>query len=175
MHGIFFAGVRDPILQKLAKCANGANDAHICRNLHKLLANPEFTIQVQINWVKAQIKHPRKLTILQTSWPIIKLGSWVRYILEEQGGQLLLGGHHISQTSLWQKELKEFWDLYEGVDGSHPLFQGAFNRACTIPYFVHGDEGRGRGKQPVLIISFQGILSHFGKHCLNESGFLAQI
>ncbi|CAE7650537.1 unnamed protein product [Symbiodinium sp. CCMP2592] len=38
----------------------------------------------------------------------------------------------------------EFWDLYQEVDPSHPVFTESLNRKCTLPYFLHGDEGRGR-------------------------------
>ena len=118
--------------------------ANICRNLHRLLLNEQFTVQVVVVETVVSIKHPRKRTMLEAPWPIIKLGSWGKTIVEKQGGQLLLGGHHISQPHLWRKDLKEFWDMYEGVDSNHLIYSlPAADRSSTIPYFVHGDEGRG--------------------------------
>ena len=40
---------------------------------------------------------------------------------------------------------------------------------------VHGDEGRGRMKQPLLVVAFQGALSHLGMDRLNQSGWLCLI
>ena len=162
-------GVRDHVLEQLAKCAN-SSDANICRNLHRLLSHSRFTLQVEIKYSHISIRHARFRKIKTIPWPIIPLSSWLRYIMEKQGGSLLLQGHHISQRQRWQMDLQEFWDLYEKVDPSHPIFTENLNRACTLPYFLHGDEGRGRQKQPVMVLSFQGLFSHFGKERLNESG-----
>ena len=74
----------------------------------------------------------------------------------------LLQGHHISEVHRWQQDLKEFWDLYEHVDPTHATFTESLDRKCTLPYFLHGDEGRGRTKLPVMVMSFQGLFSHFG-------------
>ena len=63
----------------------------------------------------------------------------------------------------------------EAADPDHPVFQDESLRkdlSCTIPYLLHGDEGRGRMKQPILVIAFQGVLSHLGINRLNESGYL---
>ena len=88
---------------------------------------------------------------------------------------MLLNGHHIAQSNLWKRDLTEFWDLYERVDADHPVFTEHADRSCTIPYFLHGDEGRGGSKSPILVLSFQGLFSHFGKSRLNESGFQAML
>ena len=163
-------GHRDPILAKLARCAN-STDA--CRDLRRLLSHPRYSLQIEIKPTVIDVRHARTRQVQQIPWPTLPLTSWVRYIMEVQGGQLLLGGHHISQTNLWANDLKEFWDLYEHVDPTHLTFtlpEG--ERVHTIPYFVHGDEGRGRTKQAVMVFSFQCILSHYGRTRLNESGLL---
>ena len=163
-------GHRDPLLEKLAKCAR-SSESNICRNLHRLLAKPGYTLQVDISHAIINIRHARSRKLKEIAWPTLKLSSWLKYIME-QGGQLLLAGHHISQSRKWKSDLKEFWDLYEQVDGNHPVFLQNLDRAATLPFFLHGDEGRGRGKQPVMVMSFQGLFSHFGKERLNESGLL---
>ena len=166
-------GHRDPILAKLAKCAN-SSEGNICRNVHRLLKSPRFTLQVDIKHTIISIRHARTRKLLNIPWPVIPMSSWVHYIMQEQGGSLLLQGNHISQIGKWKHDLKEFWDFYEKVDPSHPTFEQNLDRECTLPFFVHGDEGRGRGKQPVMILSFQGLFSHFGRQRLNESGCLAR-
>ena len=164
------AGYRDPVLDKLAKCSN-SDHANICRNLHRLLAHADFTLQVEISNITISVRHTRSRKIMDIPWPTMTLTSWVRFVMQKQGGQILLSGHHISQVGLWKRALKQFWDLYQSVDPDHPTFIHALDRTCTLPYFLHGDEGRGRSKQPLLVVSFQGIFSHYGDNHLNESGF----
>ena len=161
----------DPLLRKLAKCAR-AGEQNVCRNLHRLLAHADYTLQVEISPALLNIRHARSRKCKEALWPVMKLSAWVTYIMQEQGGRMLLNGHHISQAELWQRDLKSFWDLYEQVDENHPVFSENLDRSTTLPYFLHGDEGRGRGKLPVLVLSFQGLFSHFGSNHLNESGLL---
>ncbi|CAE7211932.1 GIP, partial [Symbiodinium necroappetens] len=54
------SGIRDPMLQKLAKCARAKDEANVCRNLHRLLTHKEFTLQVQISFTNIDIKHATK-------------------------------------------------------------------------------------------------------------------
>ena len=83
---------------------------------------------------------------------------------------MLLGGHNLSDEPAWQQELGEFWTRYRLMDPTHPIFAYPEKLNNTLPFLTHGDEGRGRNKQPLLTISFQGILSHYGSHRLNTSG-----
>ncbi|CAE7906160.1 unnamed protein product, partial [Symbiodinium necroappetens] len=162
--------LRDPMLERLAKCSRASDEANVCRNLHRLLKHPDFTLQVQIDNATVDITHPRSRKHTVVPWPVIKLSSWLRYIVEEQGGQLLLGGHHVSQTGLWKQMLREFWARYRGIDPNHPIYHSNIDPATAIPFMVHGDDGRGRNHQPVLVISFQALLSHMGPGRLNQSG-----
>lgn len=163
------------MLKKLAKCARAQDEANVCRNLHRLLTHKEFTLQVQISFTKIDIKHATKRQALdKVAWPVIRLSNWVRFILETQRGQLLLAGHSTSQCDLWEPVLEQFWNNYEQVDPGHIVFQLGINRRRALPFLLHGDEGRGRMKQPLLILAFQGIFSHLGVGRLNQSGWLCQ-
>ena len=84
---------------------------------------------------------------------------------------MMLGGHILSQEG-WKNELREFWRRYEPLDPSHPAFHSGLDLGLLVPHMVHGDEGRGRQKQALLTISFQGMISHYGSHRLNISGSL---
>ena len=168
-------GIIDPILQKLAKCAKDDDDKNICQKLHTLLAKPGFSLQVAISHATINIKHARRRKVMEAAWPVLKLSSWLEYIMQEQGGQLLLAGHHISQSHLWKQDLQEFWARYRAIDPTHPVYCSDTlerDHCYTIPFLLHGDEGRGRTKQPVLVISFQGVMSHHGKEKSNISGCL---
>ena len=168
--------MQDPMLKKLAKCARAKDEANVCRNLHRPLTHKEFTLRVHISWCNIDIRHATKRRDLNNvPWPVIRLSSWVQYILEIQGGQLLLAGHSTTQPDLWEPVLEQFWNLYQGVDPGHIVYQLGLNRRRTLPFMVHGDEGRGRMKQPLLVVAFQGALSHLGMDRLNQSGWLCLI
>ncbi|CAE6938969.1 unnamed protein product, partial [Symbiodinium sp. CCMP2456] len=170
------SGVHDPMLRRLAKCARAKDEANVCRNLHRLLKHKDFTLQVRISYANIDIKHATKRRHLdKVPWPVIRLSEWVRFVMETQGGQLLLAGHTLTQSHLGEPILEDFWNKYERVDAGHIVFSLGLNRRRTLPFMLHGDEGRGRMKQPLLIVAYQGILSHLGVGRLNQSGRLCPI
>ena len=128
---------------------------------------------MEIQYALISVRHTKNRNLQTIPWPVMGLSSWVKYVMQEQGGQLLLNGYHISQVELWKISLKHFWDTYFHVDPTHPTFTHGLDRASTLPYFLHGDEGRGKNKSPLMVLSFQGLLSHYGDMHLNESGPLA--
>ena len=89
-----------------------------------------------------------------------------------KGGEMFLAGHNIQHEALWKPLLQDFWSHFYEKEPEHPVYDPAhgLDVACVIPYMIHGDEGRGRGKQPLLTISFQCLFSHYGEHRLNTSG-----
>ena len=58
--------------------------------------------------------------------------------------------------------LQEFWSRFESLQPQHPIFQrardGWINLSRAAPLLYHGDEGRGRRRQPFLVCSFHSIL-----------------
>ena len=60
------------------------------------------------------------------------------------------------------------------VNPNHVIFQelGDFPIACAIPYFIHGDEGRGYCRRPFMVESWQPVISYKGLDKINESGYL---
>ena len=81
------------------------------------------------------------------------LSSWAKIVLEQYGGFFFFGGMTLNNLPDVEAMLSGFWDKYQKAEGEsteHPT--------RTIPYMLHGDEGRGRCKRPVLIVSFQGAL-----------------
>ena len=158
------------MLARLARCARGkSKNGNPCRNLHRMLTNECWRLPVQISEVLLWIRNSRTRREQEVLWPIIHLSDWARYELA-QGGHFLLAGCTLSDEASWQSQLQEFWNRYRGVDPSHPIFNYPERLAHIVPFMTHGDEGRGRLKQPLLTISFQGILSHYGAHRLNTSG-----
>ena len=165
-------GMHDPMLARLAKCARAKDEANVCRNLHRLLQHRDFTLQVRISYANIDIKHATKRQhVNKVPWPVIRLSDWVRFVMESQP-QLLLAGNMLSQSHLWEPILEDFWNKYQPIDPGHIVYQLGLNRKRTLPFMLHGDEGRGRLKQPLLIVAFQGVLSHLGVDRLNQSGWL---
>ena len=87
---------------------------------------------------------------------------------------MILGGHTFQDRQGWEELFSTFWSKYEQVNSDHPVyldFDEATRRRC-IPYFLHGDEGRGQCRRPFMIESFQPCVSHRGLEFTNESTHL---
>lgn len=66
--------------------------------------------------------------------------------------------------------LKEFWDHFSTLQPDHPVYQrNPDQRMRTIPVALHGDEGKGLGKTPVLVMSYQLVIPYTGGNCLNST------
>ena len=63
-----------------------------------------------------------------------------------------------------EEMFKEFWSRYAFVDNDAP----PPHPEATIRVLLHGDEGRGQAKQPILVISYQPIIGWRGEHRLNS-------
>ena len=165
-------GKRDPILAKLARCRRGkARNGNACRNLHRMLSTDGWTLPIQISDAPLRIRNVRNRKEENVVWPVLKLSSWAAFELG-QGGEMLLAGHNLEQEASWKRLLQDFWGQFFEKEPDHPIYDPAFGLDVkrVIPYMVHGDEGRGRNKQPLLTISFQCLFSHYGDHRLNTSG-----
>ncbi|CAE6972059.1 unnamed protein product [Symbiodinium sp. CCMP2592] len=64
--------------------------------------------------------------------------------------------------------LLEFWRRYAKYNPSHPIFtlaeNGVVNLARSIPFYSHGDEGRGKKKKGILIWSMKGAVGRGTDH-----------
>ena len=63
-----------------------------------------------------------------------------------------------------------FWSAYKDLQPDHPIFDRTeAQRRRTIPILLHGDEGRGLSKDPLLVIAFQVMIPSSGIDHLNCS------
>lgn len=85
---------------------------------------------------------------------------------------MLLGGFKLEHVKHWSEMLRQFWKLYLSAYPGHCLKTSGFDHGFCIPYFFHGDEGRGYRNRPVMIESFQPVISYKGPLVTNESGCL---
>lgn len=109
--------------------------------------------------------------VLQKPWPVLQLSDWVKACFEHYGGMFLLGGHTLTNDNLKDihNMLERFWQRYQhvqDVDVAEP--------SRTIPWMLHGDEGRGQCKSPVLICSFQPVIGWMGEEHINSKKNLGQ-
>eukprot|EP00439_Symbiodinium_sp_Y106_P025684 s1493_g3.t1 len=58
--------------------------------------------------------------------------------------------------------LPEFWKRFEEVEPNNPVHaafaSGNMDAAKTIPMYIHGDEGRGKKRLPVMIVNTHGVI-----------------
>lgn len=132
-------------------------------------------MNIEISFVGCPVRTIRKGQVKQEvqAWPVVHFSQWLRCALQDFGGKLVLGGHHITEQGKWQGLFQTFWDTYRSVDPQHPIYDSVShgNQCLYLPYTFHGDEGRGKNKTPLLIESFQVVLTNKGVDHTNLSGF----
>lgn len=130
------------------------------RKLYNYIARKGRALSVQPATVKVPVRIRKPYKVKQLHWPVLHLSSWLRTSMEEFGGFLFLGGKTLDNIEEVHRELATFWERYAFLDTRPP----PSDPRVTIPIQVHGDEGRGQVKRPLMIIAFQGILGW----CLHE-------
>ena len=103
-------------------------------------------------------------------FPSIKLRDWVQYLLDSG-----LLWRHMTGCSIFQKMQtvpKEFWNRMKHLKPGLGIFDLAerdiLDLECAIPVYSHTDEGRSLKKQPIFILSTQGLLGR-GTHAYLRS------
>ena len=155
------SGIRDKQLGLMAKCGKSRADSHVCSNLHRLLKRTGKMLDVKISttplWVRYTKKRPQQALV---NYPILRITDWANTIFR-RGGHFFLGGHSLDNPEPFQRELQKFWERFQVTDPDFPMPQKSEWSKC-IPIAVHGDEGRGRLKSPIMIITVQPILPLIG-------------
>ena len=165
-----FSGGKLDLLRRIAWA--GLSRTNASRNLHSLINKNKILFPVEIDACLIHVAF-RKPTFRREEiwWPIIRMESWVKTILHEVP-EVLLGGFKLEHVKHWSEMLHQFWKLYFSAYPGHCLKTSGFDHGFCIPYFFHGDEGRGYRNRPVMIESFQPVISHKGPLVTNESGCL---
>ena len=175
LHGwaILRPGISDFHMNRLAKCtSNSKRETNLRRNLHSLLAKTGRQLQVPISFAACLVRvvNGGKVKKQVANWPVLHFSDWIKASLV-RGGELLLGGNHVLNISSWQTLFQNFWREYQLTDPTHPLFEiDSSLWKLYLPFTHHGDEGRGRNKDPVLIESFVPMISFKGINYTNLSG-----
>ena len=147
-------GVYDGKVAQLA--SNSSYDKHgrnVSRNLHVFIHRKKKTFPVKIDAVETPIRSTargKKMNVAQ--WPVMYLSEWMKAAFKDSSeGAFFLGGYLLSESlPAITSMLTEFWDHHQYVDATPARDPGR-----TIPIYIHGDEGRGQVKRPVMVCSFQ--------------------
>ena len=155
-------GVFDKKIEELAdRARHDANRSNLSRNLHAYIHKKDKTLPVPITSVMTPVKTrvSRRFATARRPWPVLHLSSWIKTGMEADqfAGFFLLNGFKLDNLVQAEDNLELFRDRYKSVDSNTPP-----NPRRTLPFYVHGDEGRGQVKRPVLVISFQGLMSWDG-------------
>ena len=163
----------DPELSSIARCGRGTAK-NVSRQLHAFIHRSGRTFPATVDVVPTPIKILRgKPKVVTSNFPVIFLSSWAQELFK-LGGQPLLGGHLLHEESSWRNMFKSFWERFRFLRADLDIYNRAdFDVECCVPFGLHGDEGRGRLRRPILIISFQPMISHKGPSHTNSSGTLA--
>eukprot|EP00439_Symbiodinium_sp_Y106_P046348 s2157_g5.t3 len=150
-------GVVDPEMAAIARLGHG-NYHNASRALHKFVHREGKTLPIPISTTPLTVRKKRGGSI-DVKYPILRLTDWLKHILGEAGGQFVLAGHHVWDTG-YQDVFRRFWERYESADSQHVIYskKNEQERSRTIPICIHGDEGRGLAKVPVLITNFQCLV-----------------
>lgn len=150
-------------------------EKNLRRNLHSMASKSGLQLNVDISYLKCPVQEVRGAKIMKRTvlWPVIHFSQWLECALQ-CNPKLVLAGKSLDDISAWQSIFESFWMRYEEVDPTHPIYSmvEVGNRRFYIPLSVHGDEGRGKNKTPVLIESFSPIISYKGPDYTNLSGHL---
>ena len=150
----------DPLLAKMATCGKSKLDSHICRNLHATARKFGKILPVQISRVPTMYRlSRRKPKRVKCKYPVMFLSDWAECILD-MGGHFFLGGKSLDEVDMFGVQLEDFWTKYQQSNPDLGFFRDVPKSEwkLSVPLAIHGDEGRGRLKQPVLVMSLQTIL-----------------
>lgn len=137
-----------------------------------MLPVPVTNIKVPVKLINKG--RPRKE---ETDFPVLLPSAWLKVGLET-GGQMFLGGHEVSDESGYRCMLLDFWKKFQCVNPGFDFFaRKDYNdemAPLSIPCLVHGDEGRGKCKRPIMILAVQPLISWKGPSHVNSSGYLCK-
>lgn len=146
------AGLADTLLSKMARCGKSRSDSHTCRNLHHTIRKfqkslPVRTSKIPTEWLRKKKRH-------RVEHPVLYPSSWAELIFSN-GGHFFLQGKDLSQSDWFSNTLVDFWTKFSATHPEYGLPESRWDH--TIPIALHGDEGRGRLKHPVMVMSLQPL------------------
>jgi len=144
----------------MAKCGKSKDDPHSCSNLHRLLMKSGRMLDVKIStiplWIRYSRKRPQQALV---NYPVLRMTDWVDCVFRH-GGHMFLGGNPLGKSNHFRQDLRQFWERYKVVEPDLSFF-GTVPECewdTCIPLAIHGDEGRGKAKSPLMVVTTQVIM-----------------
>ena len=113
-----------------------------------------LSVDVDIHWVKLPLTKTD-----DTLFPVILVSDLIEALGRSGNMERLWGDIPEGEV---QDTLLEFWKRYAQDSPDHQVYrasrEGYVCLARSIPYLIHGDEGRGLKKKGVMLLSIQGVL-----------------
>ena len=163
------------MLSRLAMCGNKKTDSHTCRNLHRWLHRSGQLLPVAVSTVCTPVRVSRRnKNQIEVAYPVLRPSSWLRCSCE-LGGHAFLAGHSLDSMDEVSNLLRLFWSRYKLQDPNLRFFQdfpSGDEWGHSLPVAIHGDEGRGKGRNPVLVTAVQTVLPSCGQSVLD--GYLGK-
>ena len=105
--------------------------------------------------------------------PMIRVPSWMEYILYFRPG-ILLGGFPSIDHECIPEFLESFWSAFREEQPTHAVFEthGSCLSRC-VPYMLFGDEGRSLRKCPIQVLALETVFGQgtYDQYCkLKRSG-----
>ena len=141
--------------------------------MHRFIHVKNKTLPLTITMVDTPLRaraFARRRKIVTEPWPCLRFTDWMKLTFGEPqyNGFFFLAGHSLDRMSVAEGILERFWDRYKFVD---PVVMPKDPKR-TLPVYIHGDEGRGSVKRPIMIISVQPAISAKGEDTINSHGCL---
>ena len=82
-----------------------------------------------------------------------------KFLLDSERYSEKLLNHPVSRESDWTEELVKFWEKWRCLEPNNEVFKTHSNElGHCIPCMLHGDEGTGHRRKPVLQLSWGSLL-----------------
>lgn len=172
-------GVHDPSLSRLARLRaskTGKRGSNAGRDFHRFAQRGGKALPVKVSTIRIPIRKKVKIGFgkkrtkdCDVDFPILLPSSWIKTLLNMHPS-FVLGGHQVTDTEEFTSIFREFWGNFELAQPEHPIFSlfTDAQRKYTVPMALHGDEGRGLSKIPVLVLSYQFIIPFSGPNDLSS-------
>lgn len=173
-HSVITPGVFDTKVNEMVRVSRkNLKKKNVSRNLHRFIHRTNRTLDVPVSYVSTPVRTrvARRWSVARKHWPVLYLSDWFKTCMNhgEFQGFFMLGGYKLHQLSDVEEMLETFWKNHAYINDHQPAVPRR-----TIPMYLHGDEGRGQGKRPLLVIGFQPIVGWAGVEHVNSSKYLGQ-
>ena len=138
-------------LKRIARAADSSNGNRL-ESLTRNLLRAGYGVQIPIDKIAAPY-FGRGLC----QHPVFSLEKFIVYMIKKGHSKHFLGGYDVN-TEESRTVLSQYWRRYQKHDPGHVVF-GNRPLRDTVPLVCYGDEGTGKRKHPVYVLSTKALLN----------------